>query len=670
MHEAVGTGMSLRALDAAVWDGLETGSPSEPVEDVRRALRRLATAGAAAKEEDTHPLYSLIARDGCEPPSAAAVALPFVIALAADPVVPVKVRCELVDVLVAMQAPALNGEDWSGAWALLADPDPAMRRAGMALAAGTERLLERWRVETDPAVRLPLLLALGREAAAGRTGEQADEVRAVPADLLDTDDPVLWVAAVHASAGLDRDLPLRHVDRLIEVLSDLALRPRFEEVWYSPNVDDPWTREDVVRSTAELLAHDAEAELSFVVTLIETSRRSADTALCREALDVAWLLLSDRRSAEAVLLPLAGELLTDADGPVRLRAANILAVLGPAAAGYADRLADLLDDHASDGLLDGTVREFARWALTRIDDPRALPGLIEQLRAQEEEQGRTYVVSEPRRPDTTDVLIPLHAHADVLLPAMLETIRESGPRARATHTFLDVLEAWGGDALTAALPDLLPLLTDTWASGRVLPMLSAMGPAAASAEPALCTCRVPDHPGHHELVARTALRIGEDREAVLRILGEAVMTAEDPWRAPVTALAEFGRGAAPYADGVRAAMENTTHWSRLSAAITLWEITGRVEPTLRVLEEFILPLADGGDDYGLFRDALRALIRMGEVSPAIRTALLTVRQSERRLCVEWAYPRILQDKELRGLVEEALGCASTTAPADTVRTGL
>ncbi|MFD3994556.1 hypothetical protein [Streptomyces sp. NPDC058548] len=660
--------MLLKALDAVVWDGLETGSPSEPVKDVRRALRRLVTAGAAANEEDTYPLYSLVARDRCEPPSAAAVALPFVIALAADPVVPVKVRCELVDVLVGMQTPGLNGEDWSGAWALLADPEPAVRRAATAL-AGTERLLERWRVETDPAVRLLLLLALGEVTAAGRAGEQADAVRAVLADVLDGDDPVMWVAAVHASAGLDRDLPLRHMDRLIEVFTDLALRPRFEEVWYSPNVDDPWTREDVVRWTADLLAHDVEAELSFVVTLIEASRRSADTALCREALDVAWLLLADNRSAEAVLLPIAGGLLTDADGPVRLRAANILAVLGPASAPYADRLAELLDDHASDDLLDGTVREFARWALARIDDPRALPGLIEQLRAQEEEQGRGYVISEPRRPEVAEVLIPLRAHADVLLPAILETIRESGPRARAIGTFLGVLEAWGGEPLTAALPDILPLLADTWTSGMVLGILSAMGPAAASAEPALRACQVPDDPGHHDRVARTALRIGEDREAVLRTLGEEVMTAEDPSYATVSALAEFGRDAAPYADGVRAAMENPRHWSRINAAITLWEITGQVEPTLRVLEEFILPLADGGEDYGLFRDALRALIRMGEISPAIRTALLTVRQSERRLSVESAYPRIIQDKELRGLVEEALGCASATAPADTVRTG-
>ncbi|MFF3837826.1 hypothetical protein [Streptomyces sp. NPDC001930] len=668
MNEAVGTGM-LRALDAVAWDGLETGSPSESVEDVRRAIRRLATAGATATEEDAYPLYSLVARDGCEPLSAAAVALPFVIALAADPVVPVRVRCELVDVLAAMEAPALNGEDWSGAWALLADPEPAVRRAGMALAVGTERLLERWQVETDPAVRLPLLLALGQDAAAGRAGEQADEVRAVLADLLDTDDPVLWLAAVHASAGLDRDLPLRHMDRLIEVFSDLPLGPRFEEVWYFPNVDDPWTRELLVWSTAMLFEHDPEAELSFVVELIETARRSADTALCREALDVAWQLLTQRRSVETALLPLAGGLLTWPDVTVRQRAANILAVLGPPAAPYADRLAELLDDDEADAYLDGTVREIARWALTRIDDPRALPGLIEQLRAQAEEQGGGYVLSDPRRPEITEVLIPLRAHADVLLPAMLETIRQGGAHASATRIFLGVLEAWGGDALPAALPDLLPLLADTRTSVSVLKMLCAMGPVAASAEPALRTCRVLDDPSNHVLVAWTAARIGDDREGALSILGEAVMTAGGQGHGLLSALGEFGRDAAPHADRVRAVMETSVYWSRLEAALTLWEITGRIEPTLRVLEESILPIADGGEHFWLFGHALQALIRVGGSSPAIRAALLTVRRSEPRLSQEWGYSRILQDKELRGLIEEALGCANAAAPADTVRTG-
>nr|WSW57512.1 HEAT repeat domain-containing protein [Streptomyces sp. NBC_00998] len=414
---------------------------------------------------------------GCETPSAAAVALPFVIALAADPAT--GARIDLVELLAAMHAPALAGEDWSGAWALLADPEPTVRRAATALPVGIALLLERWRAEPDPTVRLPLLLALGEAAAsgeAGEAGEHADDARAVLAALLDGDDPVLWVAAVHASAELDRELPVRQVDRLIEVFSDLALRPRFESVWHTPDVEIPWTREDLVRSTAWLLRHDPEAELSFAMRLVETAQRSGDAALCREALDVAWRLLTERRSVEAALLPLAGGLLTDPDGAVRLRAANILAVLGPAAAPYADRLADLLEDEASDLYLDGTVRDISRWALTRIGDPRALPGLVERLRAQEEEQGRGFVIGDPRRPNTEDVLMPLRAHADILLPAIRETIRQCGARGGATRSFLPVLEAWGEDALPA-LPDLIPLLADTWTSVDVLRVLRVMGPA-------------------------------------------------------------------------------------------------------------------------------------------------------------------------------------------------
>lgn len=55
-------------------------------------------------------------------------------------------RVPLVEVLVAMQAPVLVGEDWTGPWALLADPDPAVRRAAIPLAAGIVPLLEQWRV--------------------------------------------------------------------------------------------------------------------------------------------------------------------------------------------------------------------------------------------------------------------------------------------------------------------------------------------------------------------------------------------------------------------------------------------------------------------------------------------------------------------------------------------
>nr|BEK71312.1 hypothetical protein KPHV_85390 [Kitasatospora purpeofusca] len=62
----------------------------------------------------------------------------------------------------------------------------------------------------------------------------------------DRNDPVLWVAAVHTAAVLDGEMPVRQFDRLVEVLSDTGLRPRFEEVWYQVDFDQPSEREAVV----------------------------------------------------------------------------------------------------------------------------------------------------------------------------------------------------------------------------------------------------------------------------------------------------------------------------------------------------------------------------------------------------------------------------------------
>ncbi|WP_030276820.1 hypothetical protein [Streptomyces sp. NRRL B-24484] len=645
--------MSLEALDAVVWDGLETGHPVDSVEAVARALRKLARAGAQATEEDCYPLYSLVTKEGHETPSAAAVALPFVVALAADPAM--GARVPLVELLTYIQAPDLADEDWTGARALLADPEPAVRRAAVPLAGGVARLLERWREETDPAVRLSVLLALGEAAADPRTGpEAATDARAVLTDVLGGDDPVMWVAAVHASAGPEPASALPRLERLVEVFSDRAVRPRFEDVWFVPSVEGPCTREDVLWWIARLFEHAPQVQLSFLTRLIEAAGPTGDALLCREAMDIAWRLLVERPSAGGALLPLAGALLGDPDGAVRYRAASMLAVLGQVSAPYADRLAELLDDGGTDEDLDGTVGEVARWALTRIGDPRALPGLVAQLRAQEE-QDRCYATAGPRRPEIKDVLIPLRAHVDVLLPAIREAIREDGARGAATRRFVEVLQAWGEDALPA-LPDLLPLLADTWTSIDAVQVLRGLGPAAASAEPALRSCQVLDHPGNHWLVARTLACIAGDRAAAFRLVGDAVRAAEDPESGPFGALADFGRDAAPFAERVRSIMENGTHGTRLTAAVTLWSITGRVGPTVRVLEEFVLPIAEGGDHFGSFRDALRALLRIGGISPAIRGALLAVQPSDHRLSQLEGYERIFQDEQIRALIEQALAC--------------
>ncbi|MFF4352045.1 HEAT repeat domain-containing protein [Streptomyces sp. NPDC001530] len=675
------TGISLEALDAVPWGRLESASPQDPVKEVPRALRRLARAGGAATEDQCHPLFSCLAWGSGRMPSAATAALPFIVALAADP--GMGARTTLVDLLVYLSQaaekaePHLVDEGWPAAWrrhwdairALLADPDSKVRRTALPLADGVAALLERWRAETDPAVRLPVLLALGEAAADAIDAEgdalrSVEEVRAVLADVLRDGGPVMRVAAVHAWARLDREVPVRQLDLLVEVLSDTAVRPEFEAVWYLPDVDDAFSREDVVAWTASLFNHAPETAISFVVRLAGAAHRTGDSELHRAVLDDAWRLLVERPSVAPAVLPLAGELLADRDAAVRLKAANLLAVLGPQAAPYADGLAALLDDRGEDDVTynEGTVGAYARWALARIGDPRALPGLVERLyEPYREHYSRGYVSGDPHLPEVEDVLAPLRAHAHVLLPALREAIRHQAAHNNGlgplTDNFLRVLEAWGPDALPA-LPEIVPLLGDTRASLSVVDVLVAMGPAAASTEPALRTCAILDYPGNHHKVAWAAWRIGGgDGASALRLIGDAVLTEDGPLYGPVHLLADFGPAAAPYAGRVRHTMENTEGWQRIQAAVALWSITGEPEPTLSVLEECVLRMADGDDKYWVSHDALRALARIGTITPSVRAALLTVQASDRRLSPYRDYRAFLQDEELRSTIEDVLALA-------------
>ncbi|MFJ5033513.1 hypothetical protein ACIQB5_36825 [Streptomyces sp. NPDC088560] len=659
-------GMALKALDEVPWERLESALGHHPAEEMRDALRRLALKGGAATEEDCYPLFGCFALGTGRVAAVATAALPFVVALAGDP--GMGARVTLVRLLASLSEAAAEADPgrvdagWHEAWraqrprfrALLADPLPEARREALPLGEGIGVLLERWHAETDPTVRLPVLLALGTAAADCTDAGPVDRVRAVVARALRTEGPVVRVAAVHAWAAFDARAAVRELDLLVDVLSDPAARPQFEAIWYVPDVDGGFTREDVVSWTARLFEGAPRTGLAFVVRLIGAARRNGDTLLCRAALDEGWRLSAVRPSAASSLVPLAGALLADPDDGVRYRAAHLLAVLGPLAAPYADELAALLDDPGEAGFLEGTVGDHARWALTRIGDERALPGLVERLYAPYEGQySRAYVSGDPRLPEVEDVLIPLRAHAQALLPAVRKLLRDDGVGGSLTCCFLEVLTAWG-PAAAPALPDVVALLDDTRYSLHALDALVAMGPAANSAEPAVRRCTVLDFPGNHHKVAWAAWRLGGDRDAALRLIGEAVLTGEAPLYGPVGLLGDFGPAAAGYAGRVRHVMEHGDSWVRLRAAVALWSVTGEPEPTGSVLEEYVHSVAGGGDTYGLFLDALRALARIGTVSPAARAALRAVRGSDRRLSTYRDYRAFLEDAEIRSAIDDVL----------------
>ena len=287
-----------------------------------------------------------------------------------------------------------------------------------------------------------------------------------------------------------------------------------------------------------------------------------------------------------------------------------------------------------------------------------MPGLVERLyEPYREHYGRSYCVSDPQLPDVDAVLVPLRAHTDVLLPALREVMRHHathyGGHGPLTDAFLKVLKAWGPDALPA-LPEVVALLDEKSSSLPTIEALAAMGPGAASAEPALRAWKPLNWPGYQWKAAWAASHMGGDRTAALRLIGDAVLTEEGPYYGPVHLLADFGTSAAPYADRVRHIMENTQGLRGAEAALALWSGTGEPEPSISVLEEFVLPIADGGEGYELFGEALRALVRIGTLTPAARAALRTVRGFDGRLARERNYEAFLQDEELRAAIEYLL----------------
>jgi hypothetical protein len=136
--------------------------------------------------------------------------------------------------------------------ALLADPDPDVRREAVPLADGVVPILARWRAETDPAMRLPVLLQLG-EAAGEEDAGAVEEVRTVLGGVLRDGEPVMKVAALISWARLDPQEPVRRIDLLVETLSDLAVRPRFEEIWYVSDVEEAFLQDEELRAAIEYL---------------------------------------------------------------------------------------------------------------------------------------------------------------------------------------------------------------------------------------------------------------------------------------------------------------------------------------------------------------------------------------------------------------------------------
>ncbi|MGW4650382.1 HEAT repeat domain-containing protein [Kitasatospora sp. NPDC004289] len=427
----------MTSVDAA-WSrlGRHDGS-AEAVAELRRIAR--------GEPADGYQLFYRLYRDPTGMEAFAPDALPFLTALARDPSLPD--RHEVAATLFMLVGAARTqpaeriAPGWHAAWRscraaaehLIEDPDPRTRRWAVDLVERHAPLLERLRSEEEPAVRIKLLMRLG-ELAAGSS--DSDDAR-LALEAAATASAALRLAALRGLARLDPEGAAGLPEQLVTVFREPGAAASVGAEWDLPDPEYRTELPGLILGTAEDLPGPLAAR--FTSELARTGELTYRTA----ALDAAWKVLVVRPSAGPGLVRVAGELLDDPEPAVRVRAANLLAVLGPSAAPFADALLAHLDDPGEDELRDGRVTDYAHWALGRIGDPRVMPRLVDGLTALDREPGRGYQACDPHRPEPYDALLTLEEHAGALRPALLELAR-AGSGTRPGRTAAAVLSAWDG----------------------------------------------------------------------------------------------------------------------------------------------------------------------------------------------------------------------------------
>lgn len=743
---------ALAGLDAVPWGDLQHNRGTAT--DVPGLLGEVTSEVPDKAGEAAFALEDVLYHQGGWVCSAAAAAVPFLVALAGEPAVTVRVSLlELVESLLRTAGeaqPRWVDAGWAVAWegarpgvvSLLADADPLVRRAAVAVlgaegkppAGAVDVLLECWRSDGDLATRVAALEAAGRLVVAAP--EDAARVGEALRALFDDPSPALRVAAVHAWAGFDAGIPLRHLDLLVEGLTDPRAATEFPVAWPGR------TPAHLAADTFRLVAGDQVTATRFVTRLagtpagVETrpagtpagaetrlagARAGADPAdpgdladrsapadgaphggglprgvrpdeagrlseLRGPALQHAGALLSLYRSPTETLLPVLAGSLADPDPECRVLAAHLLGALGTAAAAHADALVEHLDDAPAGGdPSEETVADNARWALTRLHDPRGLPDLVATLYRRQAvfaPHGSYYPRDSfyfPTLPGLHEVLIPLREQAATLLPGLRQVMRAAAGNGdwEARRACAQVLAAWDADAV-AALPELVAMLADERLWRFAVEALAAMGPAAASALPALRrsgSAAAPAPPALQEsgpgverdLLLWARWRLGDDPGPALAALASEV-AADGVAHASVRRLGTLGALAAAQTDRLRelstASVEAEPSWVEVEAAIALHSVSGEPGTAAAVLEAAVRPLGDGvylpvmpRAVEGLTHIATITAGSRDTITPETRDALHRALALDRRLASSGGWRAFAEDEEIRAAVTTLLAAA-------------
>lgn len=628
-------------------------------DDVPALLLACRDGSSVAAASAVGELDNLLYHQGGWVCSAATAALPFLVDLAEDPVVHRRASIlSLVRMLAEagrVSKPQFVDEGWASALravqprivALVSDALPGVRRVAVTLVAdetsdvreAADTLLYRLRVEDDVTTVLDVLLALGRLSA---RDESLRDVRAVLADLVTgRGDRQVRLAAVMALAGTEPDLPARHVDVLVDAVTDPTA-----EAWLG-SAEIGGTRATVVHRVGALLQRDPVRLRTFASAVLgspDPERASAAAGQIGGMLST-W---RDPGTADTVVL-LTGQL-ASAMPEIRWRAAHLLGCLGSAAVASADAVVSLLDDAAAGLSRRSTsqVRDAAVWALARFADPACQSPLAAALR-----HGRTDLAPSGHSqrhwsslwfvaPGLSDVL-PMVGRPDPYL------VKALGDRMAAAEPGPDwvslcrVAAVWG-----RASARLVPVIADRL--GRVPrgdgPAASALAAIGAEAAPvtdrlvALLTAADDDDDVAFTVAAAYAT-LSADPGPALAMLRR---TRIDAARRPVLACAAaLGPEAVEVTEALRPLVNHPSDWVRVEAARALWRVSGDSRTAGAALTDVVRRRSIG---WPVVESALRYL---GELAHVPEEALAAAREfvgSERRLSTSDTWRVFTEDEAL------------------------
>lgn len=650
-------------LDDVDWAALKHNYGSAG--DVPGLLRRCAGTEPDDVNDAAFELLNHLFHQGGWICSAAPAALPYLVGLAASPDVLLPGRRVALELVWRLAAEAGQVADrfldpgWQPAWeqtlpkvlVLLTDPCPEIRRdvahiLGLCGSPGElvlPALLDSLQAEGDAAARLDLVLALGQAVARKPAGRRASEVVDLLRGLLDASEAQICLAAVHALAPSEPDLPVRQVGALLEAIRDPSV-----ELWRKASTVEAGV-EGVQHWTALLFT---EPFLAFTLGLL-ADHDDVDQRV--GGLSRAGGQLAQWRSVSADLLPALVARLHDPAPEVRFRAVELLACLGPAAAAYADDVAALVGDTAARATRrQETVAEAALWALARVNDPRCLPLLIEVMagtRSGFASGSAGYPVTAgwhyPVLPGLHEVLAVLPDHCEVLAPAVGQKLAAADDHT--LNRLCQVLADWG-PAAKAAIPHLLGLLGGdrTWTAAAVA--LAGIGVAADDAHDALLARS--GGGAHADLAAWAYWKVSGEPGPALAALGGMATGGKLP-RPAVRRLAELGPHAAGFADQLRTLTAATDVWTRVEAAHALWATTGDTGTTVPALTTAVQGLIKG-IYQPVSLPAVRHLSQIGRAAAPAADLLRDVTTADQRLRCNGGWRGFAQDEAIRAAINELL----------------